>query len=77
MVIGEAGVITAIGIACGLAGSVVVMRFLRAMLFGVSAADPVIYITASGLLAAVALAAALVPSRRATHIDPVIALRDS
>jgi predicted permease len=77
MVIGEAGVITAIGIACGLAGSLVVMRFLRAMLFGVSAADPVIYITASGLLAAVALAAALVPSRRATHIDPVIALRDS
>jgi ABC-type antimicrobial peptide transport system permease subunit len=53
------------------------MRFLRTMLFGVSAADPVIYVVASGLLAAVALAAAVVPSRRATHIDPVTALRES
>jgi putative ABC transport system permease protein len=77
MVIGEAGIITAIGIAGGLAGSLVVMRFLRSMLFGVSAGDPVIYIAASGLLAAIALAAAVVPSRRATHIDPVMALRDS
>jgi len=76
-VIGEAGIITAIGIAGGLAGSLVVMRFLRAMLFGVNAGDPVIYIAASGLLTAIALAAAVVPSRRATHIDPVIALRDS
>jgi putative ABC transport system permease protein len=77
MVLGEAGLITGIGIACGLAGSLVVMRFLRTMLFGVSAADPVIYVVASGLLAAVALAAAVVPSRRATHIDPVTALRES
>ena len=47
------------------------------LLFEVSAADPLVYVGVSALLAAVALTAVAVPSCRATRIDPLLALRDS
>jgi len=50
---------------------------MTSLLFGVSAADPLVYVGVSGLLAAVALVAVAVPSTRATRIDPLLALRDS
>jgi putative ABC transport system permease protein len=47
------------------------------MLFGVSAANPLVYLSTAVLLAMVALAAVAVPSSRATRVDPLSALRDS
>jgi putative ABC transport system permease protein len=51
------------------------MRVLTGLLFGVSASDPVIFISIALLLCTVALLASLVPARRATKVDPIIALR--
>jgi putative ABC transport system permease protein len=76
MVMRQAGTMMAGGIAIGIAGALAVTRWTASLLFGVSAADPTIYAVASLLLALVALGAAAVPSRRATRIDPMVALRE-
>jgi putative ABC transport system permease protein len=76
MVLGQ-GAMMAIGIAVGVADGLAVMRGAASLLFGVSAADPAIYAGVSVLLAVVGLGAAAIPSRRATRIDPLIALRDA
>jgi putative ABC transport system permease protein len=67
--------VTVVGAAVGLAAAVAVSRFLRALLFEVSPTDPVALAGACVLLMAVALAAAYLPARRATRIDPARALR--
>jgi ABC-type antimicrobial peptide transport system permease subunit len=77
MVLGEAGVMMAIGIGIGVAVALLMSRAIGSLLYGVSALDPMIYIVASALLALVALCAAAVPSLRATRIDPLVAIRDS
>ena len=64
----------ACGLAAGLAGSLVLMRFLQTILFDVKATDPIKFAGVSGLLAA-ALAACFAPARRATRVDPLVALR--
>ncbi|HEV8216925.1 MAG TPA: ABC transporter permease [Gemmatimonadaceae bacterium] len=64
-----------IGVGVGLAGWGLVSRFLRSLLFGVSATDPLALAGASFLLVIVAIAAAWRPAHRASRIDPVIALR--
>jgi len=63
------------GIAIGLAGSLILTRFLSTLLFGVGATDPVTFIAVATLLAAVSLLASYIPARRATRIDPIAALR--
>ncbi|MFQ5695496.1 MAG: FtsX-like permease family protein, partial [Terriglobia bacterium] len=75
LVVGQGMALTLIGIAVGLAGSLVLKRFLAGFLFGVSATDPVTYGGVALLLAGVALAASYAPARRATHVDPLEALR--
>jgi len=77
MVLGQAGVMIAIGIAIGVAGAMIVSRAIGSLLFGVSALDPRIYVAVTAVLALVALCAAAVPSLRATRIDPLVAFRDS
>ncbi|MGH7689649.1 MAG: FtsX-like permease family protein, partial [Gemmatimonadaceae bacterium] len=67
--------VTVVGAAIGLAGAIGVSRFLGALLFEVSPTDPVALASACGLLMAVGLAAAYLPARRATQIDPARALR--
>jgi predicted permease len=68
-------ILTGIGVACGLVAALILMRFMASILFGVSPMDPMTYITVSVGLAATALLASYVPSRRAATVDPVDALR--
>ncbi|HKP12946.1 MAG TPA: FtsX-like permease family protein, partial [Blastocatellia bacterium] len=63
------------GLALGAVGALVLTRWLRSLLFGVSAGDPQTFVMAAALLAVIALIACLLPARRATAVDPVEALR--
>ena len=75
MVIAQGLILIFSGMAAGLAGAFIVTRFLSGLLFNVSPRDPVTFIGITLLLAAVALLACYVPARRATKVDPMIALR--
>ena len=76
MMLRDAGTMRLAGIAIGVGGALTLSRSLATLLFGVSATDPIVYAGVSVLLALVALAAVLVPSSRATHVDPPSALRE-
>jgi putative ABC transport system permease protein len=65
----------AIGIAAGLAGTYYATRIISSFLFATTPHDPGTHVMAVGLLAAAALLAAWLPARRATRVDPVMALR--
>jgi putative ABC transport system permease protein len=64
-----------IGIAVGLAAAWLAARLIRGMLFGISAYDPVTFVVVPVFLAGIALLATYVPARRATRVDPMVALR--
>src|SRR5205823_12919518 len=74
LVVGEGVRLVAIGVVIGLLGAVAATRVIASMLFGVTATDPLTLVTVSAVLLAVALAAAVVPARRATHAAPTAAL---
>jgi putative ABC transport system permease protein len=76
MAIGEGMQLVAIGLAIGLIGAGALTRFVRAMLFDVSPFDPATFAATSAALAAVAFLACYVPARRATRVDPLVALRE-
>jgi putative ABC transport system permease protein len=76
MIVGEGMRMGIAGIAAGLAGAVAVSRALSSMLFGVQARDPLTFASVATILVAIVLAACYLPARRATAIDPVIALRE-
>jgi ABC-type antimicrobial peptide transport system permease subunit len=75
LVLGQAAVTTAIGVFLGLVGSFILMRSLQSMLYEVGAADPLTFAAVAFLLLGVALLAAYLPARRATKVDPIVALR--
>ncbi|MGI8497133.1 MAG: ABC transporter permease [Gemmatimonadaceae bacterium] len=75
LVLAQGGAMAGAGVAVGLAGAVAVARLLRHVLYGVAVQDPLPYLAVATLLSAVALIACWGPARRATRIDPALALR--
>ena len=63
------------GVAAGLLAARALSRAMKSLLVGVNPADPITFVTVALLLTLVALAACLVPARRATRVDPIVALR--
>jgi ABC-type antimicrobial peptide transport system permease subunit len=59
----------------GLAAAVVLTRYLRAMLFGITSVDPVTFITLAAVMVLVSAIACYIPARRAAHADPLTAIR--
>jgi predicted permease len=75
MVLGHSARLTLVGIVLGVAGGLAVSRLMQQALFEVDSANPLFYLAVSGTLLLVAVCASWFPARRATRIDPVIALR--
>jgi len=75
MVVRQGVVLAAAGVAVGVLASLVAARALRTMVFGITAHDPTTFVVVAALLALVAVFASYVPARRATRIDPLVALR--
>ncbi len=75
LVVGQGMRFVLVGVAIGLLASLALTRLMKGLLFGVSTTDPTTFVVIPLLLAAVALVACLLPARRATKVDPVIALR--
>jgi putative ABC transport system permease protein len=75
LVVGDGLKLTAAGVLLGGIGSVLVARWLTTLLFGVGPSDPVTLGVTAGVLLAVAAIACFVPARRATRVDPMVALR--
>jgi len=63
------------GLVAGIGGAILLTRFLTGLLFEVKPNDPFTYAVVASLLAMVAIAACLIPARRATKVDPLVALR--
>ena len=68
--------LAAIGIAAGLIGAMVLTRAMASLLFGVTSTDAVTFSSVAVILGLVAFAATVIPARRATNVDPIVALRD-
>ena len=75
LILARGAKLAAAGVVLGLVGAFAVTRFLSSLLFGVTAFDPLTFVAVSALLVLVALLACYIPARRATRVDPIVALR--
>jgi predicted permease len=75
LIVKEVGSMVLIGVGVGLPLAYGLARFSESLLYGVHAGDPVVYALGLGLIALIALAACFIPARRATRVDPLVALR--
>jgi putative ABC transport system permease protein len=76
MVVRDGGRLAAIGVVLGFAGAIAATRFLRSLLFEVSATEPLVFAAAAAVLVVVAMTASWIPARAATKVDPLAAVRD-
>jgi len=77
MVIRQGTKLAFVGILIGVAGALVLTQLMNAFLFEVRAADPLIYLSISAILVAVAVSACWIPARRAARVDPMQALHSA
>ena len=75
LVVRQSALLTVVGIVIGLSGAALLSRYLEGLLFGVTPLDPVTFAAAAALFTLVALVGAYGPTRRATNVDPLVALR--
>ena len=75
LIMSDGIILTLAGIIIGLGASLAATRVLASQLYGVGATDPATFVAVSAILAAVAMAASYIPARRATKVDPMVALR--
>jgi putative ABC transport system permease protein len=75
MIVGQGMILALIGVLIGLAASFALTRLMSSLLYGVTATDPLTFAAVALILSAVALLASFIPARRATRVDPIIALR--
>src|SRR5262249_31338494 len=75
LVVGQGGRLTVVGGVIGLVAAVVAMRWVASLLYGVTPHDPLTFVGVVVLLAIVSSAAYYIPARRATRVDPMVALR--
>ena len=76
LVLKQGVALVAVGLILGLAGALAATRSLSALLFGVRLTNPASYIAVAALMLCVGLLASYFPARRATQVDPMVALRD-
>jgi putative ABC transport system permease protein len=75
LVIRQGLVLAITGVAIGLGAALIITRVMTSLLYGVTATDPLTFAIIPLLLTGVALVASFIPARRATRVDPIIALR--
>lgn len=75
LILGEGVILAAAGLLIGFTASLALNQFMKSLLFGVSATDPLIYLSMATLVIFIALLASFIPARRATKIDPIRTLR--
>ena len=76
LVVGESAALALAAVLAGLGGAWALTRYLSSMLYGVTALDGTTFVVMPLVLASLAIVASLVPARRASRIDPIVALRE-
>jgi putative ABC transport system permease protein len=74
-IVGEGARIALLGVAAGLIAALALTRLLRTFLYGISVVDPITFLAVAIILTLISVAACYFPARRATRVDPIVALR--